>query len=65
MYLEQIYFLKSHWNVHPHEALIAEMEELLDGFGGILVASGVFFEERELLLRPHRFQYGVHEIHPG
>lgn len=49
MYLEQIYFLKSHWNVHPHEALIAEMEELLDGFGGILVASGVFFEERETL----------------
>lgn len=49
MFLEQFYFVKSHWGMVPSEHDIGEIEGLIDGFGGILVAAGVFLEERETL----------------
>jgi hypothetical protein len=49
MILEQWYFLQNYWLQEPSEAQLDEMEELIDGLAGILVAAGVFFEERETI----------------
>lgn len=56
MYLEQIFYLKSYWGSNASDHAIGEMEELLDGFGGILVAVGVFLEERETLRKMSGFE---------
>lgn len=50
LFVEQFRFIARNWSVHPSLHAIEEMEELLDGFGGILVAAGVFFESRETLV---------------
>ncbi|MES2558860.1 MAG: hypothetical protein V4590_03925 [Bacteroidota bacterium] len=49
MFIEQFLFIKHCWGTIPQDALIGEMEELIDGLAGILVAAGVFFEERETI----------------
>jgi uncharacterized BrkB/YihY/UPF0761 family membrane protein len=49
MVLEQWHFLVSYWSVEPSDAALDEMEDLIDGLAGILVAAGVFFEERETI----------------
>lgn len=56
MYLEQIFYLKNYWGFNASDHAIGEMEELLDGFGGILVAVGVFMEERETLRKMSGFE---------
>lgn len=56
MYLEQIFYLKNNWGLSASDHAIGEMEELLDGFGGILVAVGVFLEERETLRKMSGFE---------
>lgn len=47
---ELSHFVFSFWNTKPTLNEIGEMQELIDGYGGILVAAGVFFEERETLI---------------
>lgn len=42
-------FVIENWNASPSMDSIGEIQELIDGYGGILVAAGVFFEERETL----------------
>lgn len=42
-------FVIDNWNGSPSMDSIGEIQELIDGYGGILVAAGVFFEERETL----------------
>jgi hypothetical protein len=49
MISEQWYFLHNYWLQEPTDAQLDEMEELIDGLAGILVAAGVFFEERETI----------------
>jgi hypothetical protein len=49
MVVEQWHFLISAWSVEPSDAALDEMEDLIDGLAGILVAAGVFFEERETI----------------
>lgn len=47
---ELSHFVFSFWGTEPTLEEIGEMQELIDGYGGILVAAGVFFEERETLI---------------
>jgi hypothetical protein len=49
MLLEQLYSLRTGWATHPEHQALEEMEGLIDGLAGILVAGGVFFESRETL----------------
>ena len=49
MLLEQLYSLRTGWAAHPTHDQLQEMEGLIDGLAGILVAGGVFFESRETL----------------
>jgi hypothetical protein len=42
-------FLQGFWTTQPTDAMLEDMEGLIDGVGGILVAAGVFLEERETL----------------
>jgi hypothetical protein len=49
MLLEQLYSLRTGWATHPGHEALQEMEGLIDGLAGILVAGGVFFESRETL----------------
>jgi hypothetical protein len=49
MVIEQVHFIRNYWNLKFDDHAINELEELIDGLGGILVAGGVFFEERETL----------------
>jgi hypothetical protein len=46
MILEQWHFLATYWAQEPTDTVLDEMEDLIDGLAGILVAAGVFFEER-------------------
>jgi hypothetical protein len=47
--LEQLYSLRTGWATHPSHEQLVEMEGLVDGLAGILVAGGVFLESRETL----------------
>ncbi len=47
---ELTHFVFNYWKANPTLEEIGEMQELIDGYGGILVAAGVFFEERETLI---------------
>ena len=49
MLLEQLAFLRTGWATHPTHDQLQEMEGLVDGLAGILVAGGVFLESRETL----------------
>jgi hypothetical protein len=49
MLLEQLFSLRTGWATHPTHDSLEEMERLIDGLAGILVAGGVFFESRETL----------------
>jgi hypothetical protein len=49
MLLEQLHFLRTGWETHPSHDQINEMERLVEGLAGILVAGGVFLESRETL----------------
>jgi hypothetical protein len=49
MLLEQLYALRTGWATHPGHDALKEMEGVIDGLAGILVAGGVFFESRETL----------------
>jgi hypothetical protein len=49
MLLEQLYSLRTAWATHPSHEQLGEMEGLVDGLAGILVAGGVFLESRETL----------------
>ena len=49
MLLEQLHFLRHGWATHPTHEQLQEVEGLIDGLAGILVAGGVFFESRETL----------------
>jgi hypothetical protein len=49
MLLEQLAFLRTGWETHPTHDQLQEMEGLVDGLAGILVAGGVFLESRETL----------------
>lgn len=49
MIAEQWHFLSNYWAIEPSDAQLDEVEELIDGLAGILVAAGVFFEERETI----------------
>jgi hypothetical protein len=49
MLLEQFHFLRTGWETRPTHEQIEEIERLVDGLAGILVAGGVFFESRETL----------------
>lgn len=51
MVLEQWYFFTHYWSIEPSEKDLESMEDLIDGMAGILVAAGVFLEERETLRR--------------
>ena len=46
MVLEQFFILWEHWSIPPSDKMIDEMENLIDGFAGVLVAAGVYMEER-------------------
>jgi hypothetical protein len=46
---EQWRFLVAFWSAQPSTDAIDEMEGVIDGIGGILVAAGVFLEERSTL----------------
>lgn len=45
----QWHFLQGFWSTQPTEEALEDMESIIDGIGGILVAGGVFLEERETL----------------
>lgn len=45
----QWHFLQGFWNTPVTDEVLEEMESIIDGVGGILVAGGVFLEERETL----------------
>ena len=49
MIAELTRFVFDYWGGSPTMDEIGEIQELIDGYGGILVAAGVFFEERETL----------------
>jgi hypothetical protein len=49
MLLEQLYFLRDGWATTPTHEQIADIEGVIDGLAGILVAGGVFLESRETL----------------
>jgi hypothetical protein len=46
---EQWHFLQGFWNTPTTDEALEDMESIIDGVGGILVAGGVFLEERETL----------------
>ena len=47
--LEQGHFLRTFWGALPGHDEVEEMERLIDGLAGVLVAGGVFLESRETL----------------
>jgi len=47
---ELTHFDFNYWKTNPSLAEIGEMQELIDGYGIILVATGMFFEERETII---------------
>ena len=49
MLLEQLAFLRGGWATRPTHDELEEMESLVDGLAGILVAGGVFLESRATL----------------
>ncbi len=65
MIAEQWHFLRNFWFVEPSDAQLDEIEELIDGLAGILVAAGVFFEERETLrkINAHKEETDAAEIY--
>lgn len=65
MIAEQWYFLQHFWSVEPTELQLDEVEELIDGLAGILVAAGVFFEERETIrkINSHKEETDAAEIY--
>jgi hypothetical protein len=65
MIAEQWYFLQTYWSIEPTDAALDEVEELIDGLAGILVAAGVFFEERETIrkINAHKEETNPSEIY--
>ena len=49
MVLEQFFILWEYWSAPPTDKMIAETENLIDGFAGVMVAVGVYMEEREAI----------------
>lgn len=49
MVLEQMFILWEHWSTPPTDKMIDDMENLIDGFAGVMVAAGVYMEEREAI----------------
>lgn len=47
--IEQVHFLRVHWSSRPGSEALEELEHLIDGLAGVLVAGGVFLESRETL----------------
>jgi hypothetical protein len=62
MIAEQWHFLQTYWSIEPTDAALDEVEELIDGLAGILVAAGVFFEERETIRKINAHK---EETHPA
>lgn len=62
MIAEQWYFLKTYWFIEPPDGTLDEIEELIDGLAGILVAAGVFFEERETIRKINAHKEETHPI---
>jgi hypothetical protein len=60
MIAEQWYFLRSYWSIEPTKIALDEVEELIDGLAGILVAAGVFFEERETIRKINAHKEETH-----